>query len=270
MGQPTGHTYDDPYGNPLVWVSVGGRRQTKNWPQISVVNLTLVVTAYRKDCKRPPPNFRHCGDRSKCVLKNYFCDRHINCAGDVIPADEEGCVYAGGPGGLEHTTLSPGVRPRPGGAGAGANTVTVVVTAVTAVFWMLVVGVCIAIRYAQGCKCLQARSARRSAQDCPDEPRDAVGNVSRESYSRSAVFDEFFPGSSFGLVVRTTLFRCYSAQSSTVCSSFQPSGSPPSLYLEGGVEQLIRFRSYSAITTDHFYLDCYQLSMSYVLYNRLR
>ena len=194
-----------------MWVSVGGRRQTKNWPQISVVNLTLVVTSYRKDCNRPPPNFRHCGDRSKCVLKNYFCDRHINCAGDVIPADEEGCVYGGGPGGLEHTTLSPGDRPRPGGgSGAGANTVTVVVTAVTAVFWMLVVGVCIAIRYAQGCKCLQARSSRRSGQDCPDEPRDDVGDISSLHstvsralpyilqggiVSRLAGFDECFPGS---------------------------------------------------------------------------
>merc|ERR1719188_2448075 len=117
--RPADHTYDDPYGNLLVWVSVGGRRQTKNWPQISVVNLTLVVTSYRKDCNRPPPNFRHCGDRSKCVLKNYFCDRHVNCAGDVIPADEEGCVFAGGgPGGLEHTTLSPGDLPANSGTAA--------------------------------------------------------------------------------------------------------------------------------------------------------
>ena len=164
-----GYAYDDPYGNLLVWVNVGGRRQTTNWPQISVVNLTLVVTSYQKDCKRPNPNFRHCGDRSKCVLKNYFCDRHINCGSDVIPADEEGCLYDG-PGGLEHTTLSPGEGGGgSSGSGMGANTVTIAVTVVTAVFWMIVIGVCVFIRYVRGCKRLHARSG--SGLDCPDQPR---------------------------------------------------------------------------------------------------
>ena len=168
-----GYAYDDPYGNLLVWVNVGGRRQTTNWPQISVVNLTLVVTSYQKNCKRPKPNFRHCGDRSKCVLKNYFCDRHINCGTDVIPADEEGCLYDG-PGGLEHTTLSPGDRGGgSSGSGVGANTVTIAVTVVTAVFWMVIIGVCMVTRYMRGCKCLRARS--RSGQDCPDQPRYAAG-----------------------------------------------------------------------------------------------
>ena len=163
-----GYAYDDPYGNLLVWVNVGGRRQTTNWPQISVVNLTLVVTSYQKDCRRPKTNFRHCGDRRKCVLKHYFCDRHINCGTDVIPADEEGCVYDG-PGGLEHTTLSPGSGGGGGGSGSGvgANVVTIVVTVVTAVFWMVIIGVCMVVRYVRGSK----RARSRDGQDCPDQPR---------------------------------------------------------------------------------------------------
>ena len=53
-----GFAYDDPYGNLLIWVSLGGRKETTFWPHISVVNLTMVVTAYQKNCKKPGVNFR--------------------------------------------------------------------------------------------------------------------------------------------------------------------------------------------------------------------
>ena len=42
--------YDEPGGSLLVWINLGGRRSTENWPAINHVNLTLVVTAYRKRC----------------------------------------------------------------------------------------------------------------------------------------------------------------------------------------------------------------------------
>lgn len=42
-----GPTFDDSSGNLLIWVNLGGRRKGTYWPEISVVNLTLVVTAYQ-------------------------------------------------------------------------------------------------------------------------------------------------------------------------------------------------------------------------------
>ncbi len=63
------------------------------WPGISVVNLTLVVTTYQKECQRPKQNYRRCADRTRCVYKNYFCDQHFNCLTDKIPLDEDGCTY---------------------------------------------------------------------------------------------------------------------------------------------------------------------------------
>ena len=39
--------YDDPTGNLLIWIGLGGRRRTTNWNEISEVSLTLIVTAYK-------------------------------------------------------------------------------------------------------------------------------------------------------------------------------------------------------------------------------
>ena len=39
--------YDDPKGNLLVWINLGGRRETRHYGGISDVNLTLIVTAYK-------------------------------------------------------------------------------------------------------------------------------------------------------------------------------------------------------------------------------
>ena len=56
-GKFSGASYDDPHGNLLVWLNLGGRRQTSWWPQITTVNLTLVVTAYQRDCDKNGPAF---------------------------------------------------------------------------------------------------------------------------------------------------------------------------------------------------------------------
>jgi len=88
----SGLVYDEPNGDLLVWLNLGGRRRTSNWPGISVVNLTLVVTVYKKECTRPRQGYRQCGDRSRCIHADYFCDGHFNCATDRIPDDEDGCV----------------------------------------------------------------------------------------------------------------------------------------------------------------------------------
>ena len=39
--------YDDPSGNLLIWIGLGGRGRTTNWNEISEVSLTLVITAYK-------------------------------------------------------------------------------------------------------------------------------------------------------------------------------------------------------------------------------
>lgn len=42
-----GFFYDDPKGNLLIWIGLGGRRKTTHWNEISEVSLTLVITAYQ-------------------------------------------------------------------------------------------------------------------------------------------------------------------------------------------------------------------------------
>ena len=42
-----GFFYDDPEGNLLVWIGLGGRGRTRYWNEISDVHLTLIVTAYK-------------------------------------------------------------------------------------------------------------------------------------------------------------------------------------------------------------------------------
>ena len=42
-----GFFYDDPEGNLLVWIGLGGRRRTTHWNELSEVSLTLVITAYQ-------------------------------------------------------------------------------------------------------------------------------------------------------------------------------------------------------------------------------
>ena len=115
-------------------------------------------------------------------IRSNGSELHFLCAlwlsSELSPADEEGCLYDG-PGGLEHTTLSPGDGGGgSSGSGVGAHPVTIAVTVVIAAFWMVIIGVCMGIRYMRGCKCLRARS--RSGQDCPDQPRDAIENTFTE------------------------------------------------------------------------------------------
>ena len=45
-----GFFYDDPTGNLLIWISLGGRRKTTHWNEISEVSLTLIITAYKVTC----------------------------------------------------------------------------------------------------------------------------------------------------------------------------------------------------------------------------
>ena len=42
-----GFFYDDPKGNLLIWIGLGGRGRTSYWNEISEVRLTLVTTAYQ-------------------------------------------------------------------------------------------------------------------------------------------------------------------------------------------------------------------------------
>ncbi len=106
-----GYTYNDPHGNLLVWVNLWGRKETRFWPHINTVNLTLILTAYQAECGfkqtmtkmaprskvRPPgPGFALCGVNSnECISKRYFCDGKFNCAldgrGNARSHDELGC-----------------------------------------------------------------------------------------------------------------------------------------------------------------------------------
>ncbi len=144
-----GIVFDEPGGDLLVWVSLGGRRASSWWPHIEAVNLTLVVTTYQKDCKKPKQNYRRCGDRSRCVYQHYFCDRHFNCLTDKIPLDEDGCTYE------VKTTEAPGGRGNAGSGfetGSGLNSVTktlVIVCSTLGVLLLLILW----LRYRKSKRC---------------------------------------------------------------------------------------------------------------------
>jgi hypothetical protein len=42
--------------------------------------LTMVVTPFKKTCKRQDSQYQNCGYRSSCVRKELFCDGRVNCA----------------------------------------------------------------------------------------------------------------------------------------------------------------------------------------------
>ena len=42
--------------------------------------LTMVVTPFKKTCKRKDSQYQKCGTRSSCVRKELFCDGRVNCA----------------------------------------------------------------------------------------------------------------------------------------------------------------------------------------------
>ena len=42
--------------------------------------LTLVVTPFKKTCKRKDNQYQKCGYRASCVRKELFCDGRVNCA----------------------------------------------------------------------------------------------------------------------------------------------------------------------------------------------
>ena len=42
--------------------------------------LSLVVTPFKKTCKRTDSHYQKCGYRASCVRKELFCDGRVNCA----------------------------------------------------------------------------------------------------------------------------------------------------------------------------------------------
>jgi len=123
-----GYGFVEPEGSLLVWIAFGGRRRTQYWPDISKVNLTLVVTAYKKTCSASEGDkFRSCDPFSKnrdCIRKDFFCDRHFNCPSKFTGSegfarartqDEEGCEEKDDD--LEATGATPGDGDDDGGGG---------------------------------------------------------------------------------------------------------------------------------------------------------
>ena len=200
-GYKSGFVYDDPSGNLLIWVSLGGRGQTSYWPVISVVNLTIVVTPYAKECVKPDPGYRRCGgdNRDRCIWKNYFCDSHFNCPMDLIPADEDGCEY--GSVGLEHTTLNPGEGSDPEDAAAlNVLTWTLIVVCLSLIALLLLA---VLIRNRRNSrKCCQILSTSGSGLSCelPEghhaQPRSLV-ELDRQRGTRETEDNIYLPLTTF-------------------------------------------------------------------------
>lgn len=229
-----GYAYDDPHGNLLVWVSLGGRRQTSNWPSISVVNLTLVVTSYQKDCTRPRSNFKRCGDRDKCIWKHYFCDRHFNCAKDVIPADEEGCNFDAADGGLEHTTLSPGEGGKKSGSGPDGMVITAILGVCSSAFFFI--SIFLVVRCRSGRKCCAAAANAGGGGDCEHQPR----SIDALSRSRNVAEENVY----LPLTTRTTTQRTNVQGTTNVhaVSVELPEEAPPAyddLFPEGNADDYV-------------------------------
>ncbi|CAB4055601.1 unnamed protein product [Lepeophtheirus salmonis] len=79
-GSEPGFAYDDSKGDLLIWISLGGRKATHSWPDISVVNLTLIVTAYKINCIEPDQTQIKCKDSDRCIWNKYVCDQHFKTA----------------------------------------------------------------------------------------------------------------------------------------------------------------------------------------------
>lgn len=81
-GDLTGYSYDVSNGQLLIWVRLG------EWQGVDMVELSMVVTQYRKQESKDLSNYRACNSGSHWVSQEYFCDGRVNCATDSSPADE--------------------------------------------------------------------------------------------------------------------------------------------------------------------------------------
>ena len=191
-----GFGYDDPYGNLLIWVTIGGRRESSSWPSISVVNLTLVVTTYQKDCLKPGPGFQRCASGRRCIWKHYFCDRHFNCPMDIIPADEDGCTYK--PEGSEHTTSTPGAGDVNYDGSLNAVSLTLIIVCSALVLLLILI---LLVRYRRIRKCCASVSASaNSSCELPEQhqhqPRSLV-ELNRQRHLRETESNIYLPLTTF-------------------------------------------------------------------------
>ena len=189
-----GFAYDDPRGDLLIWVTIGGRRETPSWPSISVVNLTLVVTTYQKDCQKPAPGFLRCASGRRCIWKHYFCDQHFNCPKDLIPADEDGCTYK--EEGSEHTTLSPGSGGMNHDDSLNAVSLTLIIVASALVLLLTLI---LLVRYRRIRKCCASVSAStNSSCELPEQhqPR-SLAELNRQRHMRETESNIYLPLTTF-------------------------------------------------------------------------
>jgi len=89
-----GYSYDVNNGQLLVWVRLG------EWQGVDQVELSIIVTQYRKGDSKDLTHYRACNSGHHWVSEEYFCDGRVNCAADPSPADESHHVCREDGGGL--------------------------------------------------------------------------------------------------------------------------------------------------------------------------
>ena len=92
-GNFTGYHFKDDGGELLLWLRLG------EWDNLDTkkesVHLSLVVTQYKTHQSSSFPKYRGCHTRQQWISPEYFCDGRVNCAADIIPADEDQSVCQG-------------------------------------------------------------------------------------------------------------------------------------------------------------------------------
>lgn len=91
-GDFTGYHYKDDAGELLLWLRLG---EWDNLDTKESVHLSLVVTQYKTHQSSSRFKYRGCHTRQQWISPQYFCDGRVNCAADVIPADEDEAVCQG-------------------------------------------------------------------------------------------------------------------------------------------------------------------------------
>jgi len=142
-GDLTGYSYDVTNGQLLVWVRLG------EWQGVDQVELSMVVTQYRKGDSKDLTQYRACNSGSHWVSQEYFCDGRVNCATDTNPADESKhvCREEGGLAGDENYPHSPSL---PSGPPLNLLSITLVLVS-SAVLMFLFVLLLVRLKMSRNC-----------------------------------------------------------------------------------------------------------------------
>jgi len=192
-GDLTGYSYDVNNGQLLVWVRLG------EWQGGEEVELSMVVTQYRKEDSKDLTHYRSCNSGAHWVSQEYFCDGRVNCATDTNPADESlhVCREEGGLGDQDGFPNSPSF---PSGPPLNLLSITLVLVSSALLLFLFVV-LLIRLKMSHNC-CSRSNSSLPPDCELPDRTARVVPVSTIPHPSTATVYLE--PNATTSLVRGTT------------------------------------------------------------------